>query len=250
MVCKEPSPGGCYSAVPGARGFHQGDLSCRRFPSHLRNRAMLFPRVETLGFQSPGLEDGALPSMEASVEPLDAAKLGTWQRQAVEGICSFLLHPSIFLWQWDSPARRSHPGHSSHRELNLKGPFPIHGAPHTVRICRHTLCVQPVSWEFPEQGTRTLVQNPYLHGAGHAKHRRVARGPCGICIGTASLASSREQPRRLTDSSAQLCPAVLHRWEQRYWQRWLSTENPSVAKGIPTRGAPASDRLLHHKRAA
>lgn len=38
--------------------------------------------------------------------------------------------------------------------------------------------------------------------------RRVARGPCGICIGTASLASSREQPRRLTDSMpscAQLC---------------------------------------------
>lgn len=55
-----------------------------------------------------------------------------------------LLHPSIFLWQRDSPARRSHPGHSSHRELNLKGPFPIHRAPHTVRICRHTVCAASI----------------------------------------------------------------------------------------------------------
>lgn len=74
--------------------FIRGIYPAADSPPHLLSRAMLFPRVATLGFQSPGLEDGALPSMEASVEPLDAAKLGTWQRQAVEGNCSFYcIHP-------------------------------------------------------------------------------------------------------------------------------------------------------------
>lgn len=71
------------------------------------NRAMLFPRVETLNLQRAGKQSCPFHGC-ISGAPGDLAEIGGGGEQL------FLLHSSLFLRQQDSSAERSYPRHSLH----------------------------------------------------------------------------------------------------------------------------------------
>lgn len=156
VMCKQgvqPSTGCYYAGIPRAEQFQQIDLSCHRFPpqqvsASSRNSNAISQGKKPLSLQSPGLENGALPSMDALVEPLGAAKLRSQQRQVMEGNGSSLL-PCIAVGlscqekKIKTIPQRGNSGTASARPMGLPTQLFF-----VVLLCKHALHVWPV---FPSK---------------------------------------------------------------------------------------------------